>query len=98
VDAYNTLWFISHYLIIVNAATDPIIYGLTNENFRRAFRATALSQQLFGATAAVSSQRTSRPPQQRLEPRNLSLESGSGKQWFILPKQTDKTRNTDCYI
>lgn len=33
-------WYISHYLIFVNCASDPIIYGVTNDNFRRAFRAS----------------------------------------------------------
>lgn len=35
--AFNTLWYISHYLIFLNAAINPLIYGLANDNFRRAF-------------------------------------------------------------
>ncbi|XP_021942370.1 neuropeptide Y receptor type 1 [Zootermopsis nevadensis] len=87
VDAYNTLWFVSHYLIIVNAATDPIIYGLTNENFRRAFRTSALARWLFGTSVAEPVLRTPRPPMDRLEPRNLFLKSASANHWFSSPGQ-----------
>ncbi|XP_070491080.1 substance-K receptor [Chironomus tepperi] len=31
-------WYISRYLIFLNCALTPCVYGLTNENFRRAFR------------------------------------------------------------
>lgn len=37
---YQILWYISHYLIFVDSALTPIIYGVMNENFRRAFRQT----------------------------------------------------------
>ncbi|KAL7735778.1 hypothetical protein ACLKA6_017785 [Drosophila palustris] len=30
-------WYISQYLMFVNAAVNPIIYGYNNENFRRAY-------------------------------------------------------------
>jgi hypothetical protein len=96
-DAYSTLWFISHYLIIVNAAMDPIIYGLTNESFRRAFRASA--RWLFGASVAAPALHTPRPPIHRLEPRNLGLKHDSRNQWFSSPeKMKSKTRHTDGYI
>lgn len=31
-------WYISHYLIFVNCALDPIIYGVTNANYKNAFK------------------------------------------------------------
>lgn len=31
----------------MNAALDPLIYGLTNENFRRAFRTTGFTKIFF---------------------------------------------------
>lgn len=41
VDAsFQVLWYISHYLIFLDCALTPVIYGVTNENFRRAFRRT----------------------------------------------------------
>ncbi|KAJ4433465.1 hypothetical protein ANN_15768 [Periplaneta americana] len=101
VDAYNTLWFISHYLIIVNAAVDPLIYGLTNENFRRAFRATGVARCLFGASASMTIPRTPRTPRpqfNRLEPRDL-CEKANDQQWFTVPRHLKgKTSSTDCYI
>lgn len=44
---YKTLWWISKYLIFVNAAINPMIYGLTNEKFRRALKNTAISKFLY---------------------------------------------------
>lgn len=38
--AFSNLWYWSHYLMFCNAAINPIIYGLTNDNFRKAFRKT----------------------------------------------------------
>lgn len=38
----KTLWYIAHYLIFLDCALTPVIYGVTNENFRRAFRQTRL--------------------------------------------------------
>ncbi|XP_035787697.1 somatostatin receptor type 5-like isoform X1 [Anopheles albimanus] len=40
------LWYVSHYLMFLNAALNPLIYGLTNENFRKAFRKIPLSRLL----------------------------------------------------
>ncbi|KAF2889715.1 hypothetical protein ILUMI_14379 [Ignelater luminosus] len=45
--AYHTLWFASRYLIVVNAAVNPIIYGLTSEKFRKAFIVTTVGKWLF---------------------------------------------------
>lgn len=30
-------WYISQYLLFLNAAVNPLIYGFNNENFRRAY-------------------------------------------------------------
>ena len=40
--SFLVLWYISHYLIFLDCALTPVIYGVTNENFRRAFRQTKL--------------------------------------------------------
>ncbi|XP_055856553.1 neuropeptide FF receptor 2 [Episyrphus balteatus] len=39
---YRTLWYIAHYLMFLNAAVNPIIYGYTNDNFRRAYDQTPM--------------------------------------------------------
>ena len=96
-DAYNVLWFISHYLITVNAALNPVIYGLTNETFRRAFRTTRLAKLFFGASATVSLPRMPRKPVVRQESKHLGLQNPDLNHWFIIPKQK-KTVTTDCYI
>ncbi|XP_063708800.1 neuropeptide FF receptor 2 [Culicoides brevitarsis] len=38
---FQFLWYISHYLMFVNAAVNPVIYGLMNGNFKRAFAQTS---------------------------------------------------------
>lgn len=50
---YHTLWFIARYLIFVNAAVNPVIYGLTNEQFRRAFMTTRLGKCLCSKKAVT---------------------------------------------
>ncbi|KAK4873746.1 hypothetical protein RN001_013106 [Aquatica leii] len=45
--AYYILWFASRYLIFLNAAINPVIYGLTSEKFRKAFRQTTVSKFMF---------------------------------------------------
>lgn len=42
---FYILWYTSHYLLYLNAAVNPIIYGLTNDNFRRAYHQTPLLPQ-----------------------------------------------------
>lgn len=34
---FHILWYTSHFMIVVNAAINPLIYGLTNDNFKRAY-------------------------------------------------------------
>ncbi|KAJ9579510.1 hypothetical protein L9F63_004829, partial [Diploptera punctata] len=96
-DAYSAMWFVSHYLITVNAALNPVIYGLTNETFRRAFRTTMIAKFLFGASATVSLPRMPRKPVQRQESKHLGLQNPDLNHWFVVPKQK-KTITTDCYI
>lgn len=40
--SFQILWYTSHYLLYLNAAVNPIIYGLTNDNFRRAYHQTPI--------------------------------------------------------
>lgn len=40
--SFQVLWYISHYLIFLDCALTPVIYGVTNENYRRAFRQTRI--------------------------------------------------------
>uniref|UniRef100_A0A1I8N7I2 G-protein coupled receptors family 1 profile domain-containing protein n=1 Tax=Musca domestica TaxID=7370 RepID=A0A1I8N7I2_MUSDO len=35
--SFRIFWYISQYLMFLNAAINPIIYGYTNDNFRRAY-------------------------------------------------------------
>lgn len=39
---------ISHICLYLNAAVNPIIYGLTNDNFRRAYHQTPIIPKHFG--------------------------------------------------
>lgn len=50
--AFLILWYTSHYLIFCNAAINPLIYGLTNDNFRKAYRQTPLLR-LFCKSNAI---------------------------------------------
>ncbi|XP_077295430.1 neuropeptide Y receptor type 1 [Arctopsyche grandis] len=45
---YQMLWFVSHYLIYLNCAINPMIYGFNNENYKRAFGETQLYKWLSG--------------------------------------------------
>lgn len=40
--AFSHLWYCSHYLMFCNAAINPLIYGLTNDNFKKAYRQSPL--------------------------------------------------------
>lgn len=52
--AFTTLWYCSHYLMFCNAAINPIIYGLTNDNFRKAYRQTPLIRLFCKSTALAA--------------------------------------------
>lgn len=39
---FHIFWYISQYLMFLNAAVNPLIYGFNNDNFRRAYDQTPL--------------------------------------------------------
>ncbi|XP_056638901.1 neuropeptide Y receptor type 2-like [Diorhabda sublineata] len=41
---YYILWCISKYLIFINSAVNPVIYGVTNERFLKEFKSTKIAQ------------------------------------------------------
>ncbi|CAD7012609.1 unnamed protein product [Ceratitis capitata] len=40
--SFHIFWYISQYLMFLNAAVNPLIYGFNNDNFRRAYDQTPL--------------------------------------------------------
>ncbi|XP_058460977.1 somatostatin receptor type 5-like [Malaya genurostris] len=46
---FKILWYTSHYLMFLNAAINPLIYGLTNDNFRRAYNKTSVWRCFWGS-------------------------------------------------
>lgn len=44
---YMLSWF-AHFCLFANAAMNPIVYGLTNDNFRRAYHQTPIIPKQFG--------------------------------------------------
>uniref|UniRef100_A0AAR5PMD9 G-protein coupled receptors family 1 profile domain-containing protein n=2 Tax=Dendroctonus ponderosae TaxID=77166 RepID=A0AAR5PMD9_DENPD len=62
---YHSLWFSSKYLLIVNAAVNPLIYSVTNISFRNAFKKTKLCQCLF-AVSRKSDIKPTNPKQKRI--------------------------------
>lgn len=44
---YLLSWF-AHFCLFANAAINPIVYGLTNVNFRRAYHQTPIIPKRFG--------------------------------------------------
>jgi hypothetical protein len=53
--AIEILWYISHYLIFVDCAVKPVIYGIMNENFRKAFRSSTMYRCCGRAKESVKS-------------------------------------------
>lgn len=53
---YYALWFTSRLLIFLNAAINPVIYGLTSEKFRKAFKLTTVSKWMFAINEQPSSE------------------------------------------
>lgn len=45
--AFYILYCISHYCLYLNAALNPLVYGLTNDNFRRAYHQTPIIPSQF---------------------------------------------------
>lgn len=44
------MWFVSKFLIFLNAGLNPVIYGSTNEKFRQAFKSTKFYKWLLPKT------------------------------------------------
>lgn len=44
---YLLSWF-AHFCLFANAAINPVVYGLTNDNFRRAYHQTPIIPKRFG--------------------------------------------------
>lgn len=44
---FYLLSYVSHYCLFLNAAINPIVYGLTNDNFRRAYHQTPIIPKHF---------------------------------------------------
>lgn len=83
------LWIASKYLIFVNAALNPVIYGLTNEKFRKAFRTTPLAMKLLGREA-----KTRLVVEGRKKPKdtNETVVASNKSKIFILFKGISKER------
>lgn len=73
---FNILWYCSHYLMFCNAAINPLIYGLTNDNFRKAYRQTSLLK-LFCRTTTKGGQCTGRERNKRIN--NMLFEQSGDK-------------------
>lgn len=84
--SFQIIWYTSRYLIFLNCALTPCVYGCTNENFRRAFRHTKFYKFCCFCTSSRSSTSmvvyTIEPSgKQKLEPRTPIV--GSNKRtWF----------------
>lgn len=81
--AFSILWYCSHFLMFCNAAINPIIYGLTNDKFRKAYRQTPLIK-LFCKTssarlAAPCKGRGGEGEARRQRIRNMLLDEGEQK-------------------
>lgn len=105
--SFQTIWYISRYLIFLNCALTPCVYGITNENFRRAFRHTKIYKFCCFCTLSKTSTSmvvfTLEPSgRQKLEPRT-PIVSNNKRTWFKsekfskfstlkVPKSTTKTK------
>lgn len=45
---FRIYWYIAQYLMFLNAAVNPYIYGFNNDNFRRAYAQTPFCQCCHG--------------------------------------------------
>ncbi|XP_066153339.1 substance-K receptor-like [Euwallacea fornicatus] len=64
---YHSLWFSSKYLLIVNAALNPLIYSVTNLSFRNAFKKSRLSRLIFKETRQQNNVKPIYQKQKRLK-------------------------------
>ncbi|XP_039955229.1 neuropeptide FF receptor 2 [Bactrocera tryoni] len=57
--SFRTFWYISQYLMFLNAAVNPLIYGFNNDNFRRAYDQTPLCNCFKRNTNKIQSNKSS---------------------------------------
>ncbi|ALC40763.1 CG30340 [Drosophila busckii] len=92
-------WYFSQYLMFVNAAVNPIIYGFNNENFKRAYAQIACVQRRRRAAAAATANRShyccycefmqrQRPTAKRPEQSSEQITETAAKQSKQLQKTT----------
>ncbi|KAI4455884.1 neuropeptide y receptor [Holotrichia oblita] len=89
---YMILWLTSKYLIFLNAAINPVIYGLTNEKFRRAFKTTALSRCLFGCE---NNKRTPKPAVKRKQTKEIVMQDSHKSKIFVIFKNKHQRNNNN---
>ncbi|XP_062554100.1 neuropeptide FF receptor 2-like [Armigeres subalbatus] len=97
------LWYVSHYLMFLNAAINPVIYGMTNDNFRKAYNKTKIWRCFWKSGPVKKADPRMKEPAimiiGHLQPRGPC---GSEKcidfsEWIIQPKQgvqTGESRET----
>lgn len=88
---YLTLWFISKYLIFLNAGINPVVYGSTNEKFQLAFKTTKLHKWLFplaGKTVTVVV-----PPKLKKQTKSTEVNSKKSKLMPFNAENKEKTSN-----
>ncbi|GJQ80969.1 hypothetical protein Trydic_g4786 [Trypoxylus dichotomus] len=88
---YTMLWITSKYLIFANAAINPVIYGLTNEKFRRAFKTTALSRCLFGC----DNKRVSKPAVRKKQTKETLVQGSNKSKIFTIFKNKHQKNNSN---
>ena len=71
-ESFTILWFTCHYLMFTNAALNPLIYGLTNESFRKAFQRTPMSRWLFSKKATEETEADKKRKIWTLQPKESS--------------------------
>ncbi|GLH02469.1 Substance P receptor [Gryllus bimaculatus] len=104
-DHFVVLWFISRYLIFINAAINPFIYGFSNENFKRALRCMEVSRWLFSGTSGSSDVTPPQKKDKQFEKVQHEIYQPDPKeqpvlqQWMVHPLEgKPKTESTECYI
>ncbi|XP_050302971.1 substance-K receptor-like [Anthonomus grandis grandis] len=78
---YYTLWFASKYLLIANAAVNPLIYSVTNVSFRTAFRKTKLCRWILSESLPTKT------PNKKPNPPQSPSKVGKRKNIFFIFKK-----------
>lgn len=109
-ESFHDFWFAAKYFLYVNAAINPLIYGFTNESFRRAFRTLPVSRWVFGNSNLSMSplreekQRHSPTPapkeiKHKIKKKKSKREKYEQQQWFVEPKRLHlSTLTTQLYM